>query len=84
MAKSTCDHCGSNLFFAENFSRVRDENDRLRKELLRVNSAHAITKAEHTIKAIEDEARFIWLQDKVRRQRIALERLQPKGTDGQL
>jgi hypothetical protein len=75
-----CPECGANLYFANNFGRVRDENQRLRRELEREAAAHAITKAKHVIAEIERQEHSRWLQDKVNRQRIALRALQEVAT----
>ena len=72
----SCEHCGANEYWQENWPRIVGENQRLRAELERVSAEHAITRAKHTIKELEQAERQTWEQGKVHRQRARIKELE--------
>lgn len=73
-----CEHCGSDTYFAENFDRLRDYNDRLSKQIVQERSRTAIAVASKDLKIMELEERMKWLQRKVAKQKDALRKIQEK------
>jgi hypothetical protein len=77
---STCEHCGSNLYFAQNFPRVRDKAQYLQRELEKALALLAKEQAERKLERWERENEKSWLQQKVHRQTKVLEKFQREAT----
>ncbi len=78
-----CPSCGANDYFQDNWSRIVEENDRLRRELSLEAERHAATRVMHRIKELEADTRETWAQGKVARQREALRALEESRKDTQ-
>lgn len=88
---SVCPECGSNIYFAEHFPRVRDENFRLKAEIERQAAEHAVEKARWKVEEIsrEEERTFRGLRpnanrSKVERQTAVIRRLEQRLRDAGL
>lgn len=73
-----CPHCDSNIYFAQNFERVRDHAQRIEKEYKLQASRHAVEVAKWNLKEIEREESMKFLQRKNHQQRLTILRLEDK------
>lgn len=75
-----CPECGANEYFQDNWSRIVDENQRLRNEIERQAARSAVVEAKHRISELEREERQRWEQGKVLRQRERIKQLEAAQT----
>lgn len=74
----TCEECGSDTYFAQEFASMRDRLYRVMDQYRRQALQHAAAKAQWELRIYELEERAKSTQAKAHRQRLALNRLEAK------
>lgn len=77
-APRVCACCGSDTWFAQNFERIRDQGERIRKEYVRQGAAHAVERAEWQLKQFDHMEEHRGLHSKIQRQRGVIRRLEAR------
>jgi hypothetical protein len=75
---STCPECGSNIYFAQNFERVRDHLHLVRQAFERQASEFAVERARWCLKELEELESRKSIHRKVQKQRAVIVRLENK------
>jgi len=75
---NVCECCGSNVYFAREFPRLRGENEALRHELERIHARMGVVEARQRIAEIEAKEKQRAEQSKAERQRRVIVRLEKK------
>ena len=75
----TCEHCGANEYYQDNWSRIIGENQRLRSHVEKQAANHAIAEARHKIRELELAERRTWDQSKVQRQKERIKQLEEQS-----